>query len=266
MRASRIAHLPLLAAALAASPAAAQQVDGVLADARSNDLIARATVVLSDSTGADVASAVTARDGRFRLRPPAAGTYLIRAELDGQRLADGTVPVSAEGVTDVTVWTGTGAVAAAAREKDPEAVVLAPVEVVSERQRKRLALAGYYDRKRVNTGLFLTGAQLMARGGARISDVISGLRGVVVRPTGTSGMVIQQSRQGRRCNVPLLIDGIMVAPRDLASIRPEDVEAVEVYARSDVPMQFRQSYGGPSGCGAVLIWLKLGDEEAEAEA
>ncbi len=265
MRASRIVHLPLLAAALAAAPAAAQEVDGVLADARSNDLIARATVVLSDSTGADVASAVTARDGRFILRPPSAGTYLIRAELDGNRLADGTVPVSAEGITEVTVWTGTGAVAAAAREKDPEAVVLAPVEVVSERQRKRLVLAGYYDRKSVATGLFLTGAQLMARGGARISDAISGLRGVVVRPTGTNGVSIQQNRHGRRCNVPLLIDGVLVAPRHLTTIRPEEVEAVEVYARSDVPLQFRQAYGGPTGCGAVLIWLKL-RENTDSEA
>jgi hypothetical protein len=261
MRASRISIYPLLAAALAAAPAAAQQVDGVLADARSNDLIARATVVLTDSAGADVASAVTARDGRFRLRPPAAGTYRIRAELDGERLADGTVPVSPEGVTDVTVWIGAGAVAAAARERNPDAVTLAPVEVVSERQRKRLALAGYYDRKRTASGLFLTGAQLTARGGARMSDAISGLRGVVVRPVGPNGFSIQQSRNGRRCNVPLLIDGILVSPRELNGIHPEDVEAIEVYARSDVPLQFRQTYGGPSGCGAVLLWLKLAENE-----
>lgn len=262
MRALRTASIPLVAAALAASSLAAQQVDGVLADARSNELIARATVTLSNPGGGDVASAVTARDGRFRLRPPAAGTYRIRAELDGRELASGTVPVAAEGVTDVTVWTGTGAVAAAAREEDAEALSLAPVEVVGERQRARLTLVGFYDRKRISSGLFLTGAQLQARGGARMADALSGLRGVVVRPSMGSGYAIQQNRMGRRCNVPLLIDGTIVSPMELNHIRPEDVEAVEVYARSDVPLQFRQTYGGPSGCGAVMVWLKLAENES----
>jgi hypothetical protein len=103
-----------------------------------------------------------------------------------------------------------------------------------------------------------------ARGGARLSDALSGLRGVVVRPSssGRSGFVVQQRRLGQSCNVPLLVDGVIVSPLELNHIRPDEVEAVEVYGRGDVPMLFRRTYGGPSGCGAVLVWLKLAERQA----
>jgi hypothetical protein len=62
-----------------------------------------------------------------------------------------------------------------------------------------------------------------------------------------------------RCNPTLYLDGAMVASGALGPVRPDDfivprdVEAVEVYVRSnEVPIEF----AAVDDCGVVLIWTR----------
>jgi hypothetical protein len=77
----RLLPLVLLALALAA-PAAAQAVSGRFVDADGTP-IPSARVALQTESGAVVHTALTGADGRFALRAPAAGRYVLRAERIG---------------------------------------------------------------------------------------------------------------------------------------------------------------------------------------
>ena len=64
------------------------------------------------------------------------------------------------------------------------------------------------------------------------------------------------------CPYRVFLDGVLVVSdafkddanwaRDL--VRPDDVEAIEVYSRpSEIPVQYG---GAQGGCGVVLLWTK----------
>lgn len=74
--------LPLLAALLAAAPAAAQTVQGTLREPGGAP-VDRVLVVLLDAGGTQVTRTLTGADGGFVLRAPAAGSYSLRAERIG---------------------------------------------------------------------------------------------------------------------------------------------------------------------------------------
>lgn len=248
----------LSAALLTAAPLRAQVLDGLLVDPRGGGPVARATVVLLDSAGQAVARVQTRGDGRFVLRAPAAGTYGVRAEREGALLASGFVTLARGATTEVEMRTA-GPVSAAASSGD--AVALAPLEAVAAVQRRYLSNAGFYDRQAAGMGVFLTGEQFRARGGARVVDRIQGLRGTYARPnpvnTVLSSMswVIYQNRFGGRCRVGLYIDGMPRDPEALQQVTAANVDALEVYDGGEVPPRFSRD-GGGSRCGAVVIWLK----------
>jgi len=111
----RIVRLAVLALLAAASPAAAQQVRGVLVDAAGKP-VSGAFISLRGEGGAVVARALTGADGRFTVRGGAAGSYRVRAERIGfgttsspalalaagetreLRLVSGGAPVALEGL------------------------------------------------------------------------------------------------------------------------------------------------------------------------
>ena len=250
----------LSAAILSAAPLGAQVLDGILVDPKAGSPVTRATVVLLDSAGQAVATVQTRGDGRFVLRAPATGTYGVRAERGGALLATGTVAL-AEGITTQVEMRATeGAVAAAAT--GARALALEPLEAVGAARRRYLSNVGFYDRQAVNTGIFLTGDQFRARGGARVVDALQGLRGTYARPTpvntalSSMSWVIYQHHFGGRCRAGLYIDGILREPESLQQVKAEDVEAVEVYNATEVPQRFSRIGSTNGRCGAVVIWLK----------
>jgi hypothetical protein len=259
--------LAVAGALLAVAPLPAQVVDGLLLDGRTRQPVARASVVLVDSAGAAVAREATGANGRFRLRAPAGGVFGLRAEgADGARLVDGKVQIPARQTTYVEVLTGTGLVAAASGANGAAAVELEPLEAVAAVQRRYLTNAGFYDRQRSGSGLFLTGDEFRARPGARAVDALQGLRGTYARPSAskisvggsTMSWVLYQNRFGRRCTATLWVDGIERDPEVLHDIDAEDVEAVEVYSGSENPLRFwnPRRDSGATRCGAVVLWLK----------
>ena len=76
------ACLVVLASILAASPTAAQRVQGVLVDGAGAP-VAGAFMSLRDGGDAVVSRMLTGPDGRFQVQAPAAGTYRVRAERIG---------------------------------------------------------------------------------------------------------------------------------------------------------------------------------------
>ena len=59
---------------------------------------------------------------------------------------------------------------------------------------------------------------------------------------------------GRRCNVPVFLDGLRVETYDIDNIPPTDVLGLEVYRQgADTPAEFSRF---SADCGAVLIWTK----------
>src|SRR5215207_4017640 len=181
-------HGPLLALAaalLAAAPLRAQVLDAMLLDSRGREPVVGAEVALLDASGAAVAQGRTGADGRVRLRAPAAGTYHVRAVRGGAVLVQGSVELAAEETTEVEMLAAGGQVAAA--QRGDGAVALDTLAAEAAARRRYLDNAGFYDRQRTTSGIFLTGQQFAERSGARLVDRLGGLRGISIRPAGKNG-------------------------------------------------------------------------------
>jgi hypothetical protein len=247
--------LALATTVSAAAPLRAQAVDAMILDQTGRNPVNGAVIVLLDSAGAAIARAQTRPDGRVLLRAPAGGTWRLRATRGSAVLAEGWVEIPAEGTVEVEMRSVGGALAAA--QRGDSTITLEPLVAQAAAERRYLGNAGFYDRQRTTSGTFLTGRQFAERGGARMVDRLGGLRGIRIRPTGASGWVLFQTTAGGRCIAGLWVDGRPETPQRLINVRPEDVEGVEVYEPTDVPLRFAPvNRGGRTPCGAVVIWLK----------
>ena len=77
--------LPLLLAAFAAVPAAAQGIEGRVVEQATLLPVAGAQVQLLDAAGAPVATAPTDAAGAFQVQAPAPGEFRLRVEREGLR-------------------------------------------------------------------------------------------------------------------------------------------------------------------------------------
>jgi len=241
-------------------------VTGFVRDGASGAVVAGARVYLAGglvSRAGTAFEALTGEDGGFRLEGVPAGRHVVDYE---HPMGLATVPVEVEvadgGESAVELALSlppeaAGSVAAASAARD-SAIMLAPLAVRAEVSRRRLTAFGFYDRKRVGSGVFLTTEAFVERGGARLIDRIQGLRGTYVRPSGRDGWSMYQHQRGVRCFVTLWINGRQGTLRELDGIRPDEVEAVEVYSGDEVPLRFAavNRGGGTAPCGSVVIWLK----------
>jgi hypothetical protein len=213
--------------------------------------VAGVAVVLTDSTGARVASAVTNGAGTFRFpRPGADGDYRLTAEHIGYRST----------VHDVTLGDGESIVVEMSLAT--RAVPLGEIRVTARRQ-DFLSDAGYYHRRDQGRGWFVDPEEIERRKPSRVTDLLRGASGVEVISQGAFDADIRlfasQRLQGD-CPPTIYIDGVAarLSPRsgppltrlvDVAS-----VAALEVLRRpSEIPARYR---GAQSACGVILIWLK----------
>ena len=258
----------LLACLLAAPPAVAQVVAGVVTDAAGRPL-ADASVVLVRG-GAVVAGAAADADGRYLLRGVAPGAYTLRVTRVGY--AEAAAPLALEAgqraVVDV--------------ELDEATADLGGVEVGAGREVDRLDRAGFYERRGRGQGRFFDRATIEVRRPRVLTDLFMNLPGFVpivqqgdvriasmnsiqrhenCRPTIVVDDVVLRSF-GDTVMDPSLDGGLPTIPTfNLdAALRVDDVEAVEAYAHGGVPAQ----YGGTmSPCGAILIWTRAYGEAAD---
>ncbi len=133
--------------------------------------------------------------------------------------------------------------------------------VVSARRRTRMEIDGFFDRRQVGVGHFMTRDQIEARGTSSVSElfrVIPGVQLGVGRPGLASrirlrgGCVPLYVVDGQFLSGPVIID-------DLLAVR--DVEGIEVYHGTSVPIL----YSGLTTCGVVMFWTRdsLTDEGEE---
>ena len=119
------------------------------------------------------------------------------------------------------------------------------------------SIPGFDDRAKRGMGTFLNRADIENRQSVLTTDLFRTIPGLTVGFDG-SNYVVQSSRSlGSGCQVAWYLDG---SPFDNSSndldqmIRPDDIEAIEVYkSASEVPVQFQ---GHDAACGTILVWTK----------
>jgi hypothetical protein len=208
-----------------------------------------ASAILELRDGANVrAQARTLDDGTFVLPVPAAGTYRVAAARMGfESLLSGDLVIQRLDSLDLVF------------RMVSTAVALDPVEATTSRYRSA-RLAGFYERSaKRRQGHFLMRDVIEQARSSRTSDLLRRVPGLSFRATRRGGYAIR-ARGG--CEPQVYLDGMDVSMFGNVTsvddlVRPEDLEGVEVYGSSNVPVEFiRNSPGNP--CGAVMLWTRMG--------
>ena len=127
---------------------------------------------------------------------------------------------------------------------------------------KRPWLSGFAERRASWFGSFLTAGEIQKTHLTATADVMRGLTGVVIRPNEMgrpSAWSSYGSKDGLKspCELAVFTDG--VEDDDglaLVSTRPNDLEAIEVYAGAPkLPEAYRQ-HEKAVHCGIVLFWTR----------
>ncbi|HEU4557569.1 MAG TPA: carboxypeptidase regulatory-like domain-containing protein, partial [Longimicrobium sp.] len=238
-------------------------------------------VTVRDSAGAAVAGAtvrvgnlpavLTGADGTARVARLSPDEYRVEVTHPTLGTLSGrvTIPVN-PGVVELRAASGTRVVATVQRE-----VALAGVEARAAPRSSSLEMRGFYARRELGHGVFLTDSVIQRRTGGRVTDVLRGVEGVrlvrwypesqqrgmgeelwrVASTRGSTGI----SRAGP-CWMDVYVDGQLAQnsdkpdARNLDQMQLRDVEAIEVFrGGSEVPTEYR---GSTSACGVVLIWTR----------
>lgn len=242
---------PLLAAAalLAATavPTAAQSVHGRVLERGTDRPVASAIVELRDGRGVR-AQARTFDDGTFMLVVPGAGIYRIGAARMGyESLESADVTIASRDSVSLTF------------RMMSTAVALAPVEAKSTPRQPPARLAGFYNRsQRRRQGHFITRDIIDQARASRTTDLLRRVPGLAFRQTRKGGYALR----GRGdCEPQVYLDGMDVSMFGTATtvddlVRPEDLEGVEVYGSSTIPVEFVRNHPGDE-CGAVMLWTRF---------
>lgn len=135
---------------------------------------------------------------------------------------------------------------------DVGGVDLAPIVVEATSTQWVLSLAGFYSRREKGFGRFVTSEDIERRRPANLSAMLS-TSGITMRCVRTA-CYPSRNASGRRCAVPVFLDGLRVEFYDIDNIPPSDVLGIEVYRQgADTPAEFSR---WSADCGAVLIWTK----------
>ena len=194
---------------------------------------------------ATTAAAVSGPDGRFTLDGLPTGTQTVSVRKLGYTVTDQAVEVMA------------GAPATVSLVMENYIPTLAAVVTVGQRD-KDMERIGYTQRKRQGMGVYRDGDQL-PRGLTVLGDALSTIPGlkVVHLNTGSGTRNVITGANGVNSCLTFVVDGAAWKDLDGSSniedfVRPDELEAVELYAASTVPMQF--VVPGQSGCQVLVLW------------
>lgn len=238
----RAAVFALLAAVSAVLPLGAQALLGHVVDDGTGAGVSWAEVTLLDEADDTVAMSLADSAGWFVLRWRGGGALRIRVSRLGYRaVIAGPVRVGPFQSVAVEIRLAVAAIA------------LEPVKVIATPRDRALERTGFYQRRRFNTGRFITPLDVEARQPLFVEDLFRGIPGVSVMPSPTFGGAHIRMRGGR-CAPAVYVQGVQELDRGvLPVLDPHAIRGVEVYrGSSEVPAQ----WGGVGGaCGVVLIWL-----------
>jgi hypothetical protein len=156
---------------------------------------------------------------------------------------------------------------------DPEAILLAPLEIVAWAGVIQNALhEGFLNRVETGFGHYITRDQVEARNPARVSDLLRDLPGVTVSggAVGNRPSIRMVRATNRNCATQIWVDGMLVNARGISTngslspmdfriddvVTPASIEGIEVYrGLSTVPPEFLNR---DADCGVIAIWTKRG--------
>jgi hypothetical protein len=243
----RLATVTLIGLALGAASVSAQEpkkseIRGTVVKASDRTPIAGARISLE---GHDLLLNTDGK-GRFKFPKVAAGTYVIRAEVEGFPSATSTLVVAKGDRVDVEFQVG----------RD-DAVTL-PELTVTEANTVVSPVAEFNRRATTGNGQYLTREFIEKRAAPTLSDLLRGVPGVRTRcPRSQRGCVLTFSRHAG-CSPAYFIDGLRADPVVLNLISPTDIEGVELYSGpSETPPELE---GFRSACGAIAIWTRVGEK------
>lgn len=232
-----------------AAPLAAQQGTpgqrtgralGTVTDRSNGTPVRDADVTLARSgTDAPVVSSQTDSAGFFVLDPVPPGTYTLVIGRIGYRPI--TYPITLGKGSDLEVRVALV----------PQALTLDPV-VVTIRRRVSAEMQGFEARRVKGIGTFITREQIEQRRPAQVTDIFRTVPGVRIRPVNATGRSMLTMRGG--CQPQMIIDGLPVASGYVSpdlTLRPQDIEAIEVYDAGTTPPQY-----GPTECGTIVFWTR----------
>lgn len=243
-----------------ASAQATGVITGTVTDIRSGAPVAGATIAVDNRP---VAS--TDADGGFRIVGLDRGTHAIEIRRIGYD----------EFAIDVTI-TGADPEQRLDIRLTPAPAELDPVSITDIRS----GLSGFYDRRTLGFGDFLTREEFTAWHPAVATDILRRMSGVRVRPNPTYGYdvgtgvpdrrrYIVETRRGGgitfdpvagpECPVWYWLDGVPLGtdrdnPID-GVVTADEIEAVESYVGVQVPAQFHHPQ---ARCGVIAFWTRRG--------
>jgi hypothetical protein len=162
---------------------------------------------------------------------------------------------------------------------DPDAILLAPLEVIAWSERPENAmLEGFRRRLQNGLGTYITREQIERRKPALVTDVLRDVPGLWVAGTGTGTRPVVRVQRSvglalttpGDCMTQIWVDGFLVNRRMIGVtggrpsdfriddvVSPASVEGIEVYkGLSTVPPEFLNP---DAKCGVIAIWTRRGE-------
>lgn len=225
-------------------------------------------------------SGVSSDSGVVRMQGVPVGPALLRVTRVGYAPLETVVQIPAGAPFEADV------------ELAPAAVPVRGVTARSTAQSPGLATTGFYRRRELGLGSFLTEDDIVRSRARRTSDLFRRITGVRVVTTPDHGYRLQSVRYGvsmsqaqgafsafsgppgssgtssapqrtdgevsgpisRICFMLTILDGVPVQLADIDQVRLQSIGAVEVYrGPSEIPPEFNQT---GAVCGAVVMWTR----------
>jgi hypothetical protein len=232
--------LPLVVAAVLTAATAQQDTLARLTGTVSASKNGRPLADVMVSVKGTDALHVTDSTGAFAIERIPAGRHTLRLAWHDRVSEDYQVAVGAGQAIQLAILLDVGS------------VELAPIVVEATSTDAILSLAGFYQRRNKGFGRFVTGEDIERRKPANLSAMLT-TSGITMRCVRTACYPTRYT-SGRRCAVPVFLDGLRVEAYDIDNIPPTDVLGIEVYRQgADTPAEFSR---WSADCGAVLIWTK----------
>jgi hypothetical protein len=230
---------------------------GRVIDQETGDGIATAFVEYLDVHNRVRASAVADGEGGFVLADLPTGSFRLRASRIGYTR------------TVTPYWRlESGDVLTVAIYVDPDAVLLAPLEITAREHSRSPVLSAFYNRvERRMGGTFLTREEIERRKPSRVTDLLADVPGVRLTSggLGANSRVVTIPRnamlRGGQCPVQVWVDGMLanrgalpVSLDELAT--PEALEGIEIFrGLATIPPEFVTP---EARCGVIALWTRRG--------
>jgi hypothetical protein len=122
-------------------------------------------------------------------------------------------------------------------------------------------MAGFYQRRDLGIGHFVSRERLERENPSQLTDVFRRLPGVQIMSTRLIRNAIRFRANGGNCWPLVWLDGapLPTAEFDLDFLSPQSIEGIEVYSGiSQIPPQFMGTRGLGS-CGVIVVWSREGE-------